>query len=106
MWDIQKEDLRHSKMAWQPEENGLQQILQLLRESQSPDTATQRVVQQVSFLLDSKYCLEIDESIGCGTFCVVNFQHVHSARNWLGCFSDVRMNGAGFNMLFLFNSPM
>ncbi len=39
------------KMAgsWQPEESGLQQILQLLRESQSPDTATQRVVQQVSF---------------------------------------------------------
>lgn len=36
-------------MAWQPEENGLGQILQLLRESQSPDTATQRAVQQVSF---------------------------------------------------------
>jgi len=36
-------------MAWQPEESGLQQILQLLRESQSPDTATQRIVQQVSF---------------------------------------------------------
>ncbi|XP_064607040.1 transportin-1-like isoform X2 [Liolophura sinensis] len=33
-------------MAWQPEENGLRQILQLLRESQSPDTATQRIVQQ------------------------------------------------------------
>ena len=37
------------KMAWQPEQSGLEQILQLLRESQSPDTATQRVVQQVSF---------------------------------------------------------
>ena len=36
-------------MAWQPEENGLRQILELLRESQSPDTATQRLVQQVSF---------------------------------------------------------
>ncbi|XP_052073845.1 transportin-1-like isoform X1 [Mytilus californianus] len=35
-----------SKMAWQPEENGLQQILQLLKESQSPDNATQRNVQQ------------------------------------------------------------
>ncbi|XP_048760058.1 transportin-1-like isoform X3 [Ostrea edulis] len=35
-----------SKMAWQPEENGLRQILQLLKESQSPDTATQRNVQQ------------------------------------------------------------
>ncbi|ESP00524.1 hypothetical protein LOTGIDRAFT_112611 [Lottia gigantea] len=33
-------------MAWQPEESGLQQILQLLKESQSPDTATQRAVQQ------------------------------------------------------------
>ena len=34
--------------VWQPEETGLQQILELLRESQSPDTATQRAVQQVS----------------------------------------------------------
>ncbi|XP_064626357.1 transportin-1-like isoform X2 [Lineus longissimus] len=33
-------------MAWQPNEDGLRQILQLLRESQSPDTATQREVQQ------------------------------------------------------------
>ena len=33
-------------MNWQPEQSGLQQILQLLRESQSPDTATQRAVQQ------------------------------------------------------------
>ncbi|BFZ16696.1 hypothetical protein BsWGS_19736 [Bradybaena similaris] len=31
---------------WQPEENGLRQILQLLKESQSPDTETQRGVQQ------------------------------------------------------------
>jgi len=34
------------QMNWQPEQGGLQQILQLLRESQSPDTATQRAVQQ------------------------------------------------------------
>ncbi|XP_049816138.1 transportin-1 isoform X2 [Schistocerca nitens] len=34
------------KMAWQPQEDGLRQILQLLKESQSPDTATQRAVQQ------------------------------------------------------------
>ncbi|KAJ1530932.1 hypothetical protein ONE63_005770 [Megalurothrips usitatus] len=34
------------KMAWQPKEEGLQQILQLLKESQSPDTATQRAVQK------------------------------------------------------------
>lgn len=37
------------KMSWQPQEEGLRQILQLLKESQSPDTAIQRAVQQVSF---------------------------------------------------------
>ncbi|XP_075435678.1 transportin-1 [Ascaphus truei] len=31
---------------WKPDEQGLQQILQLLKESQSPDTTTQRSVQQ------------------------------------------------------------
>ncbi|XP_052631361.1 transportin-1 isoform X1 [Harpia harpyja] len=31
---------------WKPDEQGLQQILQLLKESQSPDTTTQRAVQQ------------------------------------------------------------
>lgn len=36
-------------MEWQPQQEGLSQILQLLRESQSPDNATQRTVQQVSF---------------------------------------------------------
>lgn len=35
------------KMAWQPQEEGLRQILTLLKESQSPDTETQRLVQQV-----------------------------------------------------------
>lgn len=34
-------------LSWQPQEDGLRQILQLLKESQSPDTATQRAVQQV-----------------------------------------------------------
>ena len=33
-------------MNWTPEQSGLQQILELLRESQSPDNATQRAVQQ------------------------------------------------------------
>lgn len=33
------------KMAWQPQEEGLRQILLLLKESQSPDTATQIAVQ-------------------------------------------------------------
>ncbi|ESO02172.1 hypothetical protein HELRODRAFT_65501 [Helobdella robusta] len=32
--------------VWHPEDVGLQQILQLLRESQSPDNSTQRTVQQ------------------------------------------------------------
>lgn len=39
------------KMAWQPQEEGLRQILTLLQESQSPDTATQRAVQQVSLFI-------------------------------------------------------
>ncbi|XP_073999051.1 transportin-1-like isoform X2 [Rhodnius prolixus] len=34
------------QMEWQPQQEGLSQILQLLRESQSPDNATQRTVQQ------------------------------------------------------------
>lgn len=33
-------------LTWQPQEEGLHQILTLLKESQSPDTATQRAVQQ------------------------------------------------------------
>ncbi|KAG7268197.1 hypothetical protein CRUP_029812, partial [Coryphaenoides rupestris] len=33
-------------MEWQPDEQGLQQVLQLLKDSQSPNTATQRAVQQ------------------------------------------------------------
>lgn len=39
------------KMAWQPQEEGLRQIITLLKESQSPDTATQQTVQLVSFSL-------------------------------------------------------
>lgn len=38
-------------MDWQPDEQGLQQVLQLLKDSQSPNTATQRIVQDVSLLL-------------------------------------------------------
>ena len=38
-----------TKMAWQPDQDGLQQIIQLLKESQSPNTEVQRAVQQVSF---------------------------------------------------------
>lgn len=34
------------KMEWAPQENGLREILTLLKESQSPETATQRAVQQ------------------------------------------------------------
>lgn len=36
-------------LNWQPDQQGLEQILQLLKESQSPDTETQRAVQEVSF---------------------------------------------------------
>lgn len=39
------------KMAWQPQEEGLRQIITLLKESQSPDTATQQAVQLVSFFI-------------------------------------------------------
>ena len=42
---------RETKMAWQPDQDGLQQIIQLLKESQSPNTEVQRAVQQVSFTL-------------------------------------------------------
>ena len=45
-----KNELEESKMAWQPDEHGLKQILDLLKESQSSDNAIQRAVQQVSFL--------------------------------------------------------
>ena len=38
-------------MAWQPDQEGLQQIIQLLKESQSPNTETQRAVQQVITIL-------------------------------------------------------
>lgn len=37
------------KMAWQPQEDGLRQILQLLKESQCQDNELQRAVQLVSF---------------------------------------------------------
>lgn len=43
--------MQKSKMAWQPDQDGLQQIIQLLKESQSPNTEVQRAVQQVSFNL-------------------------------------------------------
>ncbi|KAI8438823.1 hypothetical protein MSG28_011180, partial [Choristoneura fumiferana] len=39
------------KMEWKPEQDGLRQILTLLKESQSPVTATQRAVQQNLFHL-------------------------------------------------------
>ena len=36
-------------MAWQPDQYRLQQIIQLLKAGQSPNTEVQRAVQQVSF---------------------------------------------------------
>lgn len=41
------------KMTWQPSEEGLLQIIQLLKESQSPDTNIQHAVQQVRIILSS-----------------------------------------------------
>ncbi|EPY86988.1 hypothetical protein CB1_000283005 [Camelus ferus] len=41
---------------WKPDEQGLQQILQLLKESQSPDTTIQRTVQQGAFGALQKIC--------------------------------------------------
>lgn len=35
-------------MSWEPQHEGLQQIITILKDSQSPDTATQRAVQLVS----------------------------------------------------------
>lgn len=35
-------------MTWEPQHEGLQQIINILKESQSPNTATQRAVQLVS----------------------------------------------------------
>ena len=54
VWGVRREvqglePVRKSKMAWQPDQDGLQQIIQLLKESQSPNTEVQRAVQQVSF---------------------------------------------------------
>lgn len=43
-------DLFFPRMEWQPDEQGLMQVLQLLKDSQSPNTVTQRAVQQVSLL--------------------------------------------------------
>lgn len=34
-------------MTWEPRQEGLEQIIALLKQSQSPDTATQRAVQKV-----------------------------------------------------------
>lgn len=38
-------------MTWEPQHEGLQQIITILRESQSPDTQTQRAVQMVRFFI-------------------------------------------------------
>ena len=54
-------------LNWQPDQQGLEQILQLLKESQSPDTETQRAVQEVSFstLLFFTLLFECLELISC-----------------------------------------
>ena len=45
-------NMKMEALNWQPDQQGLEQILQLLKESQSPNTETQREVQQVSFPLN------------------------------------------------------
>ncbi len=80
-------------MEWQPDEQGLQQVLQLLKDSQSPDTATQRAVQEVSLYLCVCVCVCERESVrererewekkvwdfaSCTRACV-------SIKNWTGC---------------------
>lgn len=60
-----------SRMEWQPDEQGLQQVLHLLKDSQSPDTATQRAVQEVSSLFLCA-CL-ITEAGGQMAFPLVTF---------------------------------
>lgn len=57
------------KMAWQPQEEGLRQILTLLKESQSPDTATQRTVQQVSLRLSAESRGPRAPSPSCAVVC-------------------------------------
>jgi len=46
--------------SWQPQEDGLRQILQLLKESQSRDETTQRAAQQVFTIVGyrTQMCLE------------------------------------------------
>lgn len=39
-------------MTWEPQPEGLQQMIAILKQSQSPDTATQMAVQVVSTLLE------------------------------------------------------
>ena len=41
------ESIPSSNCIWEPNQSDLRQILQLLQESQSPNTETQRKVQQV-----------------------------------------------------------
>ncbi|XP_022254384.1 transportin-1-like [Limulus polyphemus] len=55
-------------LAWQPQEEGLVQILTLLKESQSPDTATQRAVQQVSLKFKITWYVECKLDVCDGAF--------------------------------------
>lgn len=60
-------------MSWEPQPDGLQQIITLLKESQSPDTATQRAVQMVNI-----YCI----SFSCILF-LLNFHFLTSSYNYV-----------------------
>lgn len=67
-------------MAWQPQEEGLRQIIQLLKESQSPDTVIQRTVQQVSFFYEIIFHLP---SIKFRTLGSVHFNHLLKSLKFL-----------------------
>lgn len=59
----QKADKNMEALNWQPDQQGLEQILQLLKESQSPDTETQRAVQEVSFQIFSFFLQCLDDLV-------------------------------------------
>lgn len=69
-------------LSWQPDEGSLGQILQLLKESQNPDTETQRSVEQVSgvggrYTLRGAECARI-----CCDIVVSGVLHTYTLHTW------------------------
>lgn len=84
-------------MAWQPQEEGLRQILTLLKESQSPDTATQRAVQQVSFCLRLIKCIFVFRFRARCRRCRCSLLHIRGRRVW-----EIKKTRARITQLSLF----